>query len=329
MDSFTLSKTKTIDPASIIEFHRACAREEINANEYIVLAVLVEGACLIDGEPNVAISRYEIATRCGLSWQKVQRALTELHERGLIGRRQHAKKSGEVALTVVSAKAYALFGLEGGADIGPASLPREFWGLVAGESEAVISTVARLWREGELPTPELSVSFRGAGRAWAQIEFLLSGRAETMAYERLAAAEEASHRNQLEEAGKHTLDLPDGSTVVFDQAALRSMDGENYADAAFRSADLRFARDTLAILCSRFPGMVTHENVARLSAEILFSRQKGFVWKHDYSDACRVLASVIGRGDWKRPKRMETRWYEACAATLHPFYSQGVQPCVS
>ena len=329
MDGFTLSKTKTIDPSSIIDFHRACAREEMNANEYIVLAVLVEGACLIDGEPNVAISRYEIATRCGLSWQKVQRALTELHEKGLIGRRQQAKKSGEVALTVVSARAYALFGLEGGAAIGPASLPREFWGLVAGESEAVISTIAQLWREGALPTHELSTAFRGAGRAWSQVEFLLSGRAEAMAYERLAAAEEADNRKALEEAGKHTLDLPDGSVVLFDQAALRSMDGETYSDAAFRSADLRFARDTLQILCLRFPGMVTQENVARLSAEILFSRQKGFVWKHDYSDACRVLASVIGRGEWQRPKRMEQRWYEACAASLHPVYSQGVQHCAS
>lgn len=327
MNFHAQNSAEAISPSATVNFARACNAAGLKHVESIVLAALVESAALIDGEPNVAMSRYELADRTGFSWQQVQRALSSLHAAGWIGRRQNAKRSGEVAVTLVSAKAYALFGLQGGADIGAPDLPREFAELLAGESAALTKAVADAWREGVFPSAEACREFRGPSRVWAQIEFLLNARLETLMTQRQAAFEEAELIEADEEAGRYWLDLGSQGRVLFDRQ--RMEEATRHDGVAIRSADLRFAKDVLEILNSRSPGAVTASNVGTLAAEILFSRQCGFVWRHDYSDACRVLAAVIGRGGWKRPKRIDSSWYAACRSSVKAVHPQGVRTCAA
>jgi len=313
--------------STVIDFHVACTKAGLKPNEYLVLAALVEAASLIDGEPNVAMSRYEIAKRTGISWQRAQRALGELQLKGLIGRRQNAKCSGETAITLVSESAYALFGLKGGAKIGPDGLPADFGPLLAGESEDLIHQIAAAWAEGSHLPPTTGEGFRGGSRRWVQIEFLLSARIEELrqlTFEAMATAE-ASQAD--EEAGRYSLALPDGAKVVFDQSAMREATAG--LEVAIRGADVRFARDVLELICERTPERVNSGNAARLAAEIMFSRQKGFVWKHDYEAACRILATVIGRGTWQRPNRIDDAWYRSASRSVKRLNPQGVQECAA
>lgn len=328
MKTCTCDSENTANAATaLIDMTLAANRLGLKANEILVLAALVEGASLIDGEPNVAMSRYEIAKRTGISWNKAQRALSALLEKGLIGRRQNVKLSGETAVTVVSEAAYSLFGMQGGAKLGPGGLPAEFGSLVAGESESLIQALADAWKEGGVVSAAALEGFRGGATRLAQIEFLIGGRVEALEQEKLSAIQEAETASAGERNGEYRLALPDGDTVVFDQNALRS--AAEGLEVAIRSADVRFARDVLQILATRSPERVTARTAPRLAAEILFSRQKGFVWKHDYEDACRVLASVIGRGTWKRPNRIDDLWYKTAAASIRAVDPQGVQFCAS
>jgi len=310
-------------PTAIVELHRRCTESNLKYPEMIVLAALVEGGALIDGEPNVALSRYEIADRTGLSWQQVQRAISSLQAQGWIGRRQNAKRSGEVAVTIVSARAYALFGIEGGAEIGLPGLPLELGNLLAGESAHVTRSIAEAWRNATLPDAEVIRQFRGANRVWVQVEFLLQGRIEAVMAERQLAFELAQEKEAEEQVGRFRLDLKDGTSVVFDRDVMTEATRD--CAVAIRSADLRFARDVLEILDSRSPGAVSGKNADRLAAEILFSRHCGFVWRHDYSDACRILASVISKGGWKKPNRMDSTWYRVCRQAVRADNPQGVR----
>ena len=273
------------------------------------------------------MSRYEISRRTGLSWQQSQRALGVLQEKGLIGRRQNAKAAGETAITLVSAGAYALFGLQGGAKIGSNGLPNEFGPLLAGESESLIQLVSDAWAAGVQIETGVGANFRGGSRRWAQIEFLLAGRMEQLQQETMAAIAQAEATEAEEAAGQYGLDLPSGERLIFDQKAFQH--ATSGLDTAIRGSDIRFARDVLEILCTRAPERVNSKSAPRLAAEILFSRQKGFVWRHDYSAACRVVASVIGRGTWKKPNRIDETWYRSALASVRCGRPQGVQTCVA
>lgn len=309
MTSCALENQTTHNAASqFLNDHIRRAALGLNHNEMLVLAALVEVASLIPGEPTAAISRYELADRIQvLSWSQVQRALTSLTLKCLIARRQNAKASGEIAVTVVSAAAFNCFGLEGGAEIGHSGLPSEFSELIVGESEATISAIAQAYRNGEVLTAAECSAFRGGSRRLAQIEFLLESRMCTALAEAQAAAEDLQAEAEREARGLYTLTLASGESLEFDQQALR--ESTQLGDSAIKGADIRFARDVLERVDQRSPGLITARNASTLAAEILFSRQKGFVWRHDYSDACRVVASVITRGSWSAPGRMTRSWY--------------------
>lgn len=309
MDAFTCENDMAHSAASkFLDKNIRFLELGINFNESLVLAALVEVACVIPGEPSAAISRYELADRIKvLSWSQVQRALTSLAKRGLIARRQNAKVSGDIAVTVVSEAAYKLFGLSGGAKIGREGLPVEFADLIVGESEATIEAIAHAFKNSECLPSSVCAEFRGAGRRLAQIEFLLSSQISSLQMAAYATAEEIRTEQEEEAAGIYALDLSNGERLVFDQNRLRA--GAENGDVAVRSADIRFARDVLERIDQRNPRKINSINAASLAAEILFSRQKGFVWSHGYNDACRVLASVMTRGDWRQPRKITSDWY--------------------
>lgn len=287
----------------------------INHNELLVLAALVEVAALIPGEPCAAMSRYEIADRVGtLSWTQVQRSLASLAEKGLIARRQNAKVSGEVAVTVVSEAAFRCFGMSGGARIGAEGLPSDFADLIVGESEEVINAIEEAYRNAEPLANSICSLFRGGHRRLTQIEFLLTTQIDVVRLAAEAAALEVSAEAEAEERGIYQLRLANGELLEFDQSTLREK--TQGAETAIRGADIRFARDVLARVDQRSPGVVTGRNAASLAAEVLFSRQKGFVWRHDYGDACRVLAAVILKGRWTAPLKMNSTWYSMIKPTV-------------
>ena len=287
----------------------------INHNELLVLAALVEVAALIPGEPCAALSRYEIADRVGtLSWTQVQRALGSLTDKGLIARRQKAKVSGEVAVTVVSEAAFRCFGMAGGARIGAEGLPADFADLIVGESEEVINAIESAYRNAEPLANSICSMFRGGHRRLTQIEFLLTTQIDVVRQAAEEAASEISAEVEAEERGIYQLRLTNGEMLEFDQPTLRAK--TQNAETAIRGADIRFARDVLARVEQRSPGLVTSRNAASLAAEILFSRQKGFVWRHDYGDACRVLAAVILKGRWTAPLKMNSSWYSLIQPTV-------------
>ena len=293
----------------------------ISHNETLVLAALVEVAALIPGEPCAAMSRYEIADRVGtLSWTQVQRSLGALAKKGLIARRQNAKVSGEVAVTVVSEAAFKCFGMAGGARIGEQGLPVEFADLIVGESEEVINAIEMAYRNAEPLANSICSHFRGGHRRLAQIEFLLTSQIDSVRKAAETAAMEVAAEADAEERGIYQLHLSNGERLEFDQATLRLSTAD--AETAIRGADIRFARDVLARVDERSPGLVTASNAATLAAEVLFSRQKGFVWRHDYGDACRVLAAVILRGSWSAPTKMTRSWYSMIKPTVRA--AQGV-----
>lgn len=323
MESFAqIQENEFLDPIAVLNMARTCHKTGLTHQEVFVLSALMETAVLVPGEPSAALSRHELAGRIGISWQAVQRVLPKLERSGFITRRQNIKAKGETAITTLTRKAYALFGQAGGAEMGQGVLPAELNELLTGETEAVITVVAQCWRTGTLPSAEQSVLYRGGARRWAQIEFLLTSNIEAVLLEAAKVAAEIEIEKAEEEQGRFILDLPNGDSVVFDQAAFKEAAQE--LDNGIKGSDVRFARDVVQRLVDRAPGRFPVSAIPMLAAEILFSRQKGFVWRHDYSDACKVLAAQLAKQTWSKPKGITSEWY-ATAKHAVVVYPQGVR----
>lgn len=303
----------------------------INGTEEAVLAVLVEAAALLPGEPQVAISIHEIRDRINSTYATVQRALNRLVQRCLIARRQDAKQSGEIATTLVSRAAFAYFDLQGGAAIGYGGLPAHFGPLLARETEDFIARVADAWRQGSMIGPADESSYRGLTHDLTRLRFLLQARMEELARE----AAEAMGRAETAEAelasGILRMELDDQTEVILDRKALLEAAGQLPASvgSVVACSDLRVVRDVLEQIRDRGTFALTPENTPKIAAEVLFSRHKGFAVKHDAEAAGRIMANVISKGTWKRPHRIEQGWYRSAALAVRVVRPQGAQLCAA
>lgn len=276
---------------------------------------------LADGETTVQLSRWELAQRTGLSTHQVQRALSHLVLQGYIVRNQLTKKDGEIARTLLTAKAVEAMGLEGGAVLS-GSAPPELVRFLIGENRQIIDGVITAWNEGTLPDTALSQDFRGGPRAWTQIEFLLAARIDTRLKALSDAQEAVEAAHAAEVNGEFPLSLPTGETVVLAAAPFRTPSNT----PSLRSVDMRFVRDTVSLLANRHPTMVNVDALPRLVAEIAYSRSAGFVFRHDAAVAIKVLASCISRPTWSRPRKMDSQWYRLAQTSVRP---QGDRLCAS
>src|SRR5690625_2676731 len=180
-----------LDPLAFLEVFK---RSGLSANELRVAAALAECARAVEGEPNLQLARWEIAELTGLPQTTAQRALTSLAAAGYIGRSQDAKARGEIAVTTVTERLLALFGLSGGISA-PADVPNDLLNLLVRETVEVANAVIQAWKDATTPEPKVASDFRGGARRWAQIEFLLLGRVETVA---MKAIQEASDKAEEE-----------------------------------------------------------------------------------------------------------------------------------
>lgn len=294
-----------VDPTAFLDIF---VRSGMPANELRVAASLARRAVLIEGEPNVQLARWEIAAETGLSQASVQRALSALAAAGLVGRSQDAKAKGEVAITTVTARLLELFGLSGGIQA-PIDVPADLLSLLVRESAEVANAITAAWAAATLPDQSVVAKFRGGAKRWAQVEFLLLGRVECEGMK----AEAASHE-PAGEASETRVSLDDGTDIDFCADRFKSRIPEK--DTALAGADLRFAADVLNTLAKRAPGLVSSRSAAALAAEALYSRQKGFVFKHDFSDAVRIVASIMAKGTWSAPRGIDARWYSAVGASM-------------
>lgn len=298
----TPTLTPRIDPAALIDLFK---RTNLGANELRVAAALAQAASLVEGEPNLMMCRREIAGVTGLSEAAVQRALKTLSDASYIGRSQDAKTKGQIAVTTVTDRLLQLFGLDGGINA-PSDAPSELLDLLVRESVQVANAITAAWANAEMPAQAVSSAFRGGSRRWAQIEFLLKSRIESEAMRRAQQAEAQKHDDQLE--------LPDGTIITFDQERFRQMAPER--NTAMASADVRFAVEVLRLVAKRAPKALSRGSAAALAAEALYSRQKGFVYKHDFADATRIVAAVMARGTWSAPRGIDSLWYTATSASM-------------
>lgn len=294
-----------IDPAA---FRDVFIRSGLSASELLVASVLAECAMAIDGEPNLQLARWEIADMASLPQTTVQRALSSLAIAGYIGRSQDAKAKGEIAITTVTDRLLGLFGHAGGITA-PADVPSDLLNLLVREGVEVANAVVQAWVDATTPPAHVVSAFRGGSKRWAQIEFLLLGRVETQA---MKAVQEA----QAAEEGKVAVSvcLPDGNEITFCQDSFRDHVPER--DTAMAGADVRFAAEVLGILSRRAPKLLRGTSAAALAAEALFSRQKGFVFRHDFTDAARIVASIMAKGKWSAPRGIDSHWYAAAGASM-------------
>lgn len=292
-----------VDPTALIELFRLTA---LSSNELRVAAALARQAALVEGEPNVQLGRWEIANETGLSAAAVQRALGSLAESGWIGRSQDAKAKGEIAITTVTDRLLALFGIDGGVRAIP-GLPNELLSLLARETTSVANAVTAAWAAAELPPVTVESEFRGGSRRWAEVEFLLRGRIESEAIATTIEAGEMSQRTDH-------VQLPDGTELTFSRSRFR--DSVPARNTAMAGADMRFAVEVLNLVAKRSPKALSRTSAIALAAEALYSRQKGFVHRHDFTDAAKVVSSIIAKGTWSAPRGIDDSWYVAVGAAV-------------
>lgn len=297
----------SIDPAAFLDIF---VRSGLPANELRVAASLARRAVLIEGEPSVQLARWEIAAETGLSQASVQRALSALAAAGLVGRSQDAKVKGEIAITTVTERLLELFGLSGGIQA-PADVPAELLNLLVREPVDVANAITSAWTACTVPSQSVASQFRGGAKRWAQVEFLLLGRIESEGIKAMAAA--TNHDEELPYSETRVA-LQDGTEIEFCSDRFKALVPEN--DTAMAGADLRFAASVLGLLAERAPAILSTRSATALAAEALYSRQKGFVFKHDFSDATRVVASIMAKGTWSRPKGIDASWYAAVGASM-------------
>ncbi|MCC6506585.1 MAG: winged helix-turn-helix domain-containing protein [Aquimonas sp.] len=290
----------------------------------VVLGALLDSLQRYDGIAQgvfvARISRHDIAHITGLTPSQVQRALSHLCDERLIWRAQDAKVSGEVSWTLLSARALRWFGLRGGLEI--TTLPSHaFLHALINEHVSVAQELLSCWDGCVMPSPALASRFAGGGKRWLIIEAALSDRiAEVVPVQAAtdAALGHAAVRVSLNDR-----------VVGISESALRAH-GDRVGDAALKTVDAAFIGATLSYLSARRPEAITDASLPRLVAEIAFSRHVGFVSRHNHADGARVLASCIGRGGWKMPRKMPQSWYAAASSAVFSMLNQqGVRMCVA
>ncbi len=276
--------------------------------EIAVLSVFVRGASL-DDDPTTAITLPEIARETGYSVEQAKTATRKLVEAGHLVRLQTVKRAGQAAKTLVTTKAFAAFGLEGGAVL-PTDMPEALKKLLVGQGRAVCELVATCWQALRVPTAAEASSWEGSSRSWEEVLFFLTARVETelAALDKACTAEEA--RERQEASGVFVFETPGGETIQLDE--------RRFADIAPRVGSMRFARDVLARLARLRPDHVTAASVPTLVAEILFTRCMGFCWPKGVDDAERILVSTMLKPTWSKPRGIDDHWYRAAHASVRP-----------
>lgn len=263
------------------------------------------------GDATTIQSRQEIAKATALNYSAVQRALQDLAKMGFIIRQQRVKRSGETAVTMITAAAVRLFAPEHADLFGPC-VPVEISSLLIGQPLEVIRAIAQAWSDCAFLPDTLDETHSLSTRDFEIVRFLLSERAIAHQGELLAAIEAKDAAATEDRTGEYKLRLPDGDTVVLSKPQFQRASG----DAKANLIDMRFVRDTLECLMVRAPGMVTRRTLPKLIADIGFSRAFGFVFARDYSPAMRILASVIQRPNWSTPHKMPAQWYAGGTAAV-------------
>lgn len=280
--------------------HRRAYQAGLTLRDSAVLEALIEIAQPEDGQLTVAASKYELAKMLGMSPDAVQRALTALRDKSLVARKQSARVAGCVALTTLLPQALGLFGL---ADEHAPAIPACLAQCLIAQSSDVIHAVARAYHARELPAPSTQSAFCGTSEHWSRIEAILRAR---LPVEDLLTA--VAHSD----IPMPTVEVPlaDGSVGRIDLAAL-TQQCPLPLDAAF------LARAVIAVVAIVQPRDA--RALARLTAEIAYSRCAGFVRDHGPDHGVNVLRRVMTRGGWTTPRRMSADWYalaeRACLST--------------
>lgn len=298
------------------DFLRDLARAGLSLPQALVLAHLVEAVdvsgLLNEGELTIQLSRYDIASRTGLSPSQVQRALVTLVDAGLIVRKQLQKKDGEVAMTMLLPAALRLMSSSGTDVPLTDSIPLHVASLLIGQPRELVAAVCASWRDLTPFPAHIESIYRGTAEGLATLRTIMVERLAKQT-EAVAAAVQASERQAAaEDRGEYTLDLPSGETVTLSRTRFVNAS----SDYLGKCVDMRFVRDALAQVARRAPALVTRASLPRLIADIAFSRTAGFVFSRDAADAVRILASCITRPGWSKPKRMDTAWYDTAACAI-------------
>lgn len=279
---------------------RAAQESGLNLSDLLVLSVLVGSVGDDAGESSVRQSNPAIGKASGLSESAIKRAVAKLTDQGFLVRRQARKEKGCAATTLVSDKAYGLFGKTGGASI--SGMNSEIQGLLVAESNEVIALAKSAWDAQISLADNIDVVWRGSARDLALLKSSLMARADVARESLMNAAELVQKRQAEESEGIYTITASNGDVRVDRSVVL--------AVAEFSAADVKFGVDTLNLLAQYKPGMVTCERAPDLLAEVLYSRTFGFVVSRDYASAQSYLVNTMRKG-WSRPKSIRDYWYKA------------------
>ena len=290
----------------------------------VVLGALLDSLQRFDGIAQgvfvAKISRHEIARGTGLTPSQVQRALSYLCEQRLIWRAQDSKVSGEVAWTILSARALRWFGLKGGLEMATLPSPAFLHALIF-EHVTVAQDLLSCWDSCVMPSSALASRFAGGGQRWSAIESALSDRIAEVVPVQVAADAALGY-------AEARVALAD-RVVGISESTLRSH-GSVVGDSALKTVDASFIATTLGFLASRRPEVINDTTLPRLVAEIAFSRHVGFVATHNHTDGARIVASCIARGGWRTPRKMPKCWYDAASTAVFSVpHQQGVQFCLA
>ncbi|WP_199041170.1 helix-turn-helix domain-containing protein [Dyella sp. ASV21] len=271
----------------------------------VVLLTLAQTTEFAEGECTTALSTYEIANSASMTPAAVQRAINSLRDAGLIARHQHIKQKGCVALTLITPKGLDILRPSA---LGATSLPASLLSDLVGEPLIITEACAQAWKEGVVPDPSLLQDFRGPSDAYERVMGALRANTEQAQETLMAAVDEAQLIADAEAEGRVVVPLSDGTVLELNAA--------EFAVQAPCPVDLRFIRETLLLVMAR--GRQLNGPMAkRLAAEAGYSRAVGFVRGHAWDAGSRVLASVMSRVTWSRPRSIRQAWYtavESCSA---------------
>lgn len=237
---------------------------------------------------SVEACRDSIAQQLALSGNRVGRILVGLRDLGLLVRRQWRKARGEVAVTVLTRKAYEVVGLQGGVEL-DANIPDALRPVLAMQCAPLIEQVCASWR-GEPGEVDWSL--------WAGSPTELHDLQEALAFERslLTAEAEGPAPRVLDEVA-----LGDG-TLCLDQDALSQKLG-SVVDTAWLAATLKEIH---------FRAPLTTDAAVQLIPELVWSRKVGFGSRLPWKDAVRAIASLVWKGRWGKPKGLP-QWFPGAA----------------
>lgn len=282
---------------------------KLSLRDAVVLEAL--GSLLaLDDTATVSISQWELSKMCGISVQGVQRALIALRDAGLIARLQEEKKSGNVALTTVLPKAWAVIGIEvewsqshGVVDI-PASVAQHCFKL----SRPALMAICEAF---EARNVHALTELTGAD-CGITVTIIDAIRAELVAGGESAIA-------KMREGERLVVSTSQGEGITID-LTLFQLRSPDHVHETFLKKVLERVVATRKI--------ETKEQITTLLAEAAYTRARGFVSQHDAEHAVRVLAKVMGQTRWSRPHRMTDVWYQAATAAVVSTQSTGSSFCV-